>query len=278
MPYFKCFIVITVFFLRVKASVFPILRKYGKVEDTTGMVIFESKDFHEGDNMYFKIEKNGEFKSGVHYRYYNATEEIKATSNGYYFTSYKYSSTAIIKKLHFSNVTTTNYYTIKKNSEEYINSNGDYLLLEVDCYNNINDIDFENTEKDGPSEDSIIVIIFLVVFFVIIIIIIIICCYFCRKRIRMGQEFINMIMYRAPQTMILQQGNMAYMNSGQQVMVQPNGIPYNNPNIQYSNIPNPSGLNAQNNPVPQQNYNMIPQSSAERRYNSNINNEKVKSK
>ena len=89
-----------------------------------------------------------------------------------------------------------------------------------------------------------------------------------------------MIMYGAPQPIYPQQGNMIYMYGGQQVMVQPNGIPYNNQNIQYSNIPNntPSGLAAQNNAVPQQNYNMIAQSSAERGYNSNVVSEKVMSK
>ena len=96
----------------------------------------------------------------------------------------------------------------------------------------------------------------------------------------MNQAFMNqppMMMYGGPQPMYPQQANTVYMYGGQQVMVQPNGIPYNNPNIQYSNIPNntPSGLVAQNNAVPQQNYNMIPQSSAGRGYNSNVVNEKV---
>ena len=107
-----------------------------------------------------------------------------------------------------------------------------------------------------------------------------VCCYCIRKRARMNQAFMNqppMMMYGGPQPMYPQQANTVYMYGGQQVMVQPNGIPYNNPNIQYSNIPNnsPSGLVAQNNAVPQQNYNMIPQSSAGRGYNSNDVNEKV---
>ena len=86
-----------------------------------------------------------------------------------------------------------------------------------------------------------------------------------------------MIMYGAPQPIYPQQGNIPYMYGGQQVIVQPNGIPYNNQNIQYSNIPNntPSGFAAQNNAVPQQNYNMAPQSSAERGYNPNVVSEKV---
>ena len=105
-------------------------------------------------------------------------------------------------------------------------------------------------------------------------------CYRRRKRAMMRNAYINqtpMVMYGAPQPMYPQQGNMVYMYGGQQSMVQPNGIPYNNSNIQYSNILNntPSGLAAQNNAVPKKNYNMVPQSSADRGYNSNVVNEKV---
>ena len=60
MSYLKNFIIITLFFLSAKALAYPVLKKYGKVENTNGIVIFESKDFSEGDKMYFKIEKNGE--------------------------------------------------------------------------------------------------------------------------------------------------------------------------------------------------------------------------
>ena len=74
-----------------------------------------------------------------------------------------------------------------------------------------------------------------------------------------------MMMYGAPQPMYPQQGNMMYMYGGQQAMVQPNGVPNNNPNMQNSNIPNntpsSSRLAAQKNAVQQHNNNMIPQSS-----------------
>ena len=274
MSYFNHFIIITIFFLNVKASVFPILEKYGKVKDTTGMVIFESKDFFDGDKMYIKVEKNGECNRELQYGYYSSIEDITIlSSTSYYVESKTSSSTSVNGK-----VTSTKYFTIKKNSEEYKGSNGNYLLLQIDCYNFVNDIDFENTEKDGSTKVIIIVIIVLVVFLVVIGVIIGVCCYCFRKRAQMSKAFRNqapMMMYGGTQYIYPQQGNMVYMYGGQQVMVQPNGIPYNNqnPNIQYSNIPNntPSGLVAQNNP----NYNMIPQSSAERGYNSNAVNEKV---
>jgi len=85
-----------------------------------------------------------------------------------------------------------------------------------------------------------------------------------------------MIMYGTPQSIYPQQGNMVMMPGGSPVMVQSNGIPFNNSNIQYSNIANntPYGITPQGN-IPQQNYNMIPPSSSDRGYNSNAINEKV---
>jgi hypothetical protein len=262
------------FFISIKAAAFPILKKYGKAENTNGKVIFESKDFSEGDDMHFKIKTNGNFIfKELQFRYFSNIEDITYSSSTRYSESYKSSSTTSVN----GRVTSTLYFTIKKKSEDYSDSNGNYLLLEI---NSFNFVDFENTEKDGSKSIIIIVIIVLVVSLVVIGVIIGLCCYCIRKRARMRAAYINptpMIMYGAPQPMYPQQGNMVYMYGGRQVMVQPNGIPYNNPNIQYSNIPNnnPSGLAAQNNAVPQQNYNMIPQSSAERGYNSNTVNEKV---
>ena len=274
MSYFKHFIIIMMFFISIKAAAFPILKKYGKAENTNGKVIFESKDFSEGDDMHFKIKTNGNFIfKELQFRYFSNIEDITYSSSTRYSESYKSSSTTSVN----GRVTSTLYFTIKKKSEDYSDSNGNYLLLEIKSFNFV---DFENTEKDGSKSIIIIVIIVLVVSLVVIGVIIGLCCYCIRKRARMRAAYINptpMIMYGAPQPMYPQQGNMVYMYGGQQVMVQPNGIPYNNPNIQYSNIPNnnPSGLAAQNNAVPQQNYNMIPQSSAERGYNSNTVNEKV---
>ena len=223
--------------------------------------------------MYFKIERDGKCYEDLEYGYFSTIEEIGATSStSYHATSTSTSTTSVNGRV----TSSTNYFTIIKKSEEYKGSNGNYLLLQIYCDN----VDFENTEKDGSKDFLIIIIIVLVVFFVVIGVIIGVSCYCRRKRAIMRNVNINqtpMIMYGAPQPMYPQQGNMVYMYGGQQVMVQPNGIPYNNQNVQYSNIPNnaPSGSAAQNNVVPQQNYNMVPQFSAERGYNSNVVNEKV---
>ena len=270
MLYFNHFIIIILFFLIVKSSSFQILKKYGKVENTDGKVIFESKDFSAGDKMYFAIKVNGECRNHLEYKYYSTSEEPSISFTTDYYVSSKASSTTSVK----GRVTSTKqYFTIEKKSEEYGDSDGSYLYLEINCKGNI---DFENTEKDGATEIIIIVIVVLVVFLVVVGIVIGVCCYCIRKRAR--QAFMNptpMLMYGGVQPMYPQQGNMVMMYGGSPVMVQSNRIPYNNnnPNIKYSNIP-PSGLTPQGN-YPQQNYNMIPQPSSDIGYNSNVINEKV---
>jgi hypothetical protein len=278
MLYFKHFIIISIF-ISLKATVYPILKKYGKVKDTNGIVIFESKDFYEGDNMYFKIEKDGSCNSDLHYGYFSNSEEIGALSPTSYSVSSKSSSSSTSSNQR-NVISSTNYFTIKKKSEEYKDSNGNFLLLKIDCYEDINDIDFENTKNEGLKTVKIIIIICIVLFVIAFGVMIGVYCYRRRKIAQMSQAYINqapIMMYGGPQPMNPQQGNMVYMHGGQQVMVQPNGNPYNNSNIQYSNILNntPSRLDAHNNAVPQQNSNMIPQSSEERGYISNNVNEKV---
>lgn len=275
MSYFKYFILIIILFISVKASsTIPILKKYNKVKSENGKVIFESKDFANGDKMHFKLKANGDcYSRTLNYEYYDTSDEINEYSATIFeVTSQSSSSSSINGRV----TSLTRYFTIKKKSDEFKDTNGEYLLLFFDCPRTI---EFENTEKDAAKIVIIIVVVVLVVFLVVIGVIIGVCCYCVRKRARMRQAYMSQpnMMYGAPQPIYPQQGNMVMMYGGQQVIVQPNGIPYNNPNVQYSNLPNntPSGLAANNNRVPQQNYNMIPQSSGERGYNPNNINEKV---
>lgn len=271
MSFFNHLFIIILCFLIVKASVYPILQKYGKAENTAGKVIFESKDFSEGDKMYFTIKVSGECRSDLEYGYYSSSEEPLISLLALYSVSSKVSSTTSVSGKVTSS---TQYFTIEKKSKEYQPSNGNYLYLYINCKGNI---DFENTEKDASSNLIILIVVVLVVFLVIIGIIVGVCCYCIRKRARIRQQALMnqppMMIVGTPQPMYQLQGNM--------VIVQPNGIPYNNniPNtqyIQYSNVPNnpPSGLTPQGN-IPLQNYNMVPQTSSERGINSNVINEKV---
>ena len=259
MAYFKNYIII-ILCLYIKASDYKILKKYGKLEDTGGAVIFESKDFSVGDNMFFKIKVDRKCEKDLDYKYYDNSEGISS------FTDYKVSSKV-------ENIYTL-YYTIEKKSTEYKGSNGNYLFLSIDCTGKI---DFENTEKDQSYRFLIIVIIVIVVFFVIIGVIIGISCYRRRKALLRQQLSMNQpyIMYGNPQ-IYQQQGNIPIVYKGKPVnIVQPNGIPYNNnSNIQYSNLPYNLGnaSMSQMNQPQNQKYNMIGQSSSDRGYNSHAIN------
>ena len=265
MSYFKHFIIITILFLNTKVEALQFLKKYEKVKNTDGKVIFESKDFSDGDDMYFTIEALGRCSSELEYGYFNTFEEITESSRTSYSVTYKSSSSSSTNGV----TSSTLYFTLKKDSKEYNGSNGNYLLLQIDCAS----VDFENTEKDDTNNSTIIIIIVIVivVFVVILGVSIGFSCYRRKKMLQMREmreANINqapMMMYGAPQPMYPQQGNMMYMYGGQQAMVQPNGVPNNNPNMQNSNIPNntpsSSRLAAQKNAVQQHNNNMIPQSS-----------------
>jgi len=63
MSCFKNYTTIILCFLIIKASCYDILKKYGRVENSDGTVIFESKEFSEGQKMYFRVTVKGECKS-----------------------------------------------------------------------------------------------------------------------------------------------------------------------------------------------------------------------
>ena len=172
MPFIKHHIII-ILYLIIKVSAYKILKKYGKVEDTGGSVIFESNDFFSGDNMFFKIKINKECKSDLEYEYYDTSEGISSFTE--YSVSQKSSETTRVQG---SVTSKTLYFTIEKKSTEYNGSNGNYLFLKIDCNGKI---DFENTEKDQSNDSLIIVVVVTVVFLVIIIVIIGVYC--CKRKV-----------------------------------------------------------------------------------------------
>ena len=229
MPFFKHHIIILLCLI-IKALTYQILKKYGKVEDTGGSVIFESNDFSSGDNMFFKIKINKECQKDLDYEYYDTSEGISSFTE--YSVSKKSSETTSVQG---SVTSTTLYFTIEKKSTEYNGSNGNYLFLNIDCNGKI---DFENTEKDKSNNTTIIV---LVVVLSVILIFGIIMYYYKRKNALLRQQqYMNQpyIMDGNPY-MYPQQGNIPIVYRGRpEVIPQPNGIPYNyNSNIQYSNLP-----------------------------------------
>jgi len=100
-------------------------------------------------------------------------------------------------------------------------------------------------------------------------------CVGCIKRKAYIEQHQPTVIYANPQMYYPQQVNMPGAYGGQAVPIgQANATPYsNNPNMQYSNLPANASMN-QMNQFPNQQYNMIGQSSADRGYSSNAVNEK----
>ena len=272
MPYFKNYTIIILYlFLNINALPYNLLKKYGKLENSGGTVIFESKDFSDGNEMYFKVTIDQECKNDLKYKYYSTKEEI-STTNTDYKVSYKYSDTSKSKNIVTESI---NYYTIEKKNSEYKGSNGDYLLLTIDF--NGGKINFQNTEKDESKNLTNTTVIIVVVAVVMAIAGVVIGICYGRIKAKAAQSQIPpYVVYGTPQ-MYPQQGNMPIAYGGQPVIIgQTNGIPNNNnPNMQYSNLPANASMN-QINPLPNQKYNMIGQSSADRGYSSNVINENGK--
>lgn len=270
MSYFKNYIIIILcLFLNINALSYRLLQKYGEVENSDGTVIFESKDFSDGNKMHFRVSLEQECKSDLKYKYYSTKEEISTTDTDYK-VSYKSSETT---KAQNTIIVVVNYYTIEKKSSEYKGSNGNYLLLTIDC--NGGKINFQNTEKDESKDSTNMIVIIVVVVVVMVIAAVVIGICIGRIKAKAAQSQIPpYVVYGTPQ-MYPQQGNMPIAYGGQPVIIgQTNGIPNNNnPNMQYSNLPANASMN-QMNQLPNQKYNMIGQSSADRGYSSNVVNEK----
>ena len=83
MSYFKNYIIIILcLFLNINALSYRLLQKYGEVENSDGTVIFESKDFSDGNKMYFRVSLEQEC-SDLKYKYYSTKEEISTTDTDY---------------------------------------------------------------------------------------------------------------------------------------------------------------------------------------------------
>ena len=250
---FSSFLIIKVFLSTT------ILEKYGSISSMNGKVIFNSKSFSEGEKMHFKITSYKECESPLYYEYYSNINDINLELNS--FPPY-WKSSKVYETESYNNIITssTNYYTLEKKVDEN-KSNGDYLLLVVDCGNG--KVDFENTEKD----ESVKVIIMIVVG--VILVIGIIC--FCHKlsktkwlsfMFNQPYIFINGI-YPNPNGQIYRpQGypiggyqEMQMINNNNNQIVFPST---NSPNEQYYGIPNINSNINSNEPKPAANNNPAP--------------------
>ena len=157
-----------------------ILTKYGTLEIDSDFVVFESKDFKDDEEMYFKIKSTkGNFLNIIDHfflsdlRYYYTDSDGNKKGNDYY--------NAFFKKQETEDGYDINYFTITKRRSEYIPSNGDYIKIEFGLLTLWAII--TNTEEDeGKMATWIIVVIVVVVVAIIAGIVIFFVCRCIRKR------------------------------------------------------------------------------------------------
>jgi hypothetical protein len=103
-------------------------------------IIFDSKEFLEGESMNFKftIKNNISCQEKLLYEYYDDINLIANNNTAKYSTFPTFSQ---------SNNTTL-YYTIRKKEEELNGKKGDYLLIVFNCADSSNRITIENLLKN----------------------------------------------------------------------------------------------------------------------------------
>ena len=155
------------------------LTKYGTVEIWSEHVIFESKDFNEDEDMYFKVKTNE--NNFLKIRSFNINYDVVycyCDSSGNRRGNYFYLN---FKKTENKDNHDFGYFTITKRKSEHTHSNGDYIKIEFNL--NIHWAVITNTEKDeGKIATWIIVVIVVAVIAIIAGIVIFFVCRCIRNR------------------------------------------------------------------------------------------------
>ena len=199
---------IFVFLLFSALSSTNFLPKYGSIEISSQYVAFDSKDFKNDEEMYFKIEtrkRNYKTQSYVEYQYIANKNDVFSSSaktynvnfhdsiehrESYSYYTYHYSDCDYYDDYYYADyygyytydycyyVFETKYFKIKKKSSEFEGTNGDYIIFKLPV-NNAYSITITNTKDDESKIITIIVIVVVVLVVVGILIAIIVCC--CRR-------------------------------------------------------------------------------------------------
>ena len=183
----KLLIIIALYVLS-NVNSYSLLKKYGTVTMQDKYVLFESKDFNNDEEMHFKLQAGEGSFDYYHNDYtysYRSIHDIiyyYSDSAGNRLTSenYSYRKNHKIEDGYLEN----SYFTIKKKSSEYSQTNGNYMLI---YFPNLRvDADHEaiisNTKEDEGKIETWVIVVIVVVIVAIIVGIIIFCV--CR-RIRM---------------------------------------------------------------------------------------------
>lgn len=212
------------------AAPYKILTKYDTLLlSNDKYVIFESKDFKDNEEMYFKIKYTDtyyyyshvyDYVDRIYYKYISSKDEnFQLSSDSYRSVSFSqstytdydsYSYTYGYREYSYF----TKYFTIKKQKSEY-GENGNYIVFNLrktireDPYKYYVDY-IENTEED-EGKTVLIIAIVIVVVVVVAVVIVIICCCIRRKRLQ--------------KSMIAQQAAYSAQAANYAVAAQPYGTP-----------------------------------------------------
>ena len=157
------FLKIIVYLYILSYTYSKILTKYSSLEISSNIVIFESKDFKDNEDMHFKIKSSfnnfRKIENTADYYWYDL-EYVYCDSNGNAKGKYLYYIN--FKKTDTEDGYDIKYFTIKKKWDEYRPSNGNYIKIKFNLNDNWAII--TNTEKDeGKLATWVIVVIVVIV-------------------------------------------------------------------------------------------------------------------
>jgi hypothetical protein len=159
------------FFIKIVFGV-QTFQQYESIKSDNSYVIFESKNFAEGESMYFTIKTDDYCDDYLYYEYYDEIEKIEYIEPTYYVKKHSEEKTKVNGRI----TSVKMHFTIEKKKAEIGNDiNGNYLLLYYDC----GQFKIENTKNAG---NLVTIIIVVSIIAVVLIFFIVFYCY--RRRVR----------------------------------------------------------------------------------------------
>ena len=207
-----------------------ILKKYGtiKVSGTDGGIIFDSSEFKEGEDMFFKIEALIFYDNNIYYEFVDDLSTYYPSPFYYNYFSAYYTNTD------YDGSYEIHYYTITKDKAHLGNLKGKYLIIFFECSGFVT---ITNTKENEGNISTIIAVIVVIIVVIGIGVLI----YYCIRR-RKNAQMIQMT--NAQVNQVYNQNNMNQNNNmyNTNIMNQ-NNIIYNQNNMIPNYNPNPNNNN-----------------------------------
>lgn len=205
------------------------LKKYGTDTTTEDFIIFEAKEFKDGEEMHFKIkthDDNYEFEY-VEYQYLDNNFDL--SNEGPFKAHFKANIHRETQEIH---TYITRYFTIKKDKKQFGNSNGDYLTIMFLLKDGAS-VEITNTKEDEGKLETWVIIVIVVVIVIIVAGFIIFC--ICRRiRARKAMATTNPAATNYGAQVYDAQVYQAQMNQAQYPQQQNDQTPYIENNIGYT--------------------------------------------